>query len=121
MENYNNQPPKYEDLSAPASSSGNTNTPELTKGKNLATISLVLGICGTVLSILFYLPGAILGLGAGIVGLILSMKSKTLGFVGGMRTAGFILSIIAMVLGTMMTVACVACWSSFNPYWYYYW
>ena len=112
MENYNKQPPQYDYLSGAASSSGNTDTPELSQGNSLAIASLVLGIIGTVMPLFFGLIGSLIGLVAGIVGLILSLKAKKLGYVGGMRTAGLVLSIIAIVFGVLISLTCAACLAS---------
>lgn len=45
----------------------------------------------------------------GIVGLILAGNAKKAGFVGGMQTAGFVLSLIGLIGGAIFFVACVAC------------
>ena len=61
-------------------------------GKGAAIASLVLGIIGLVVALFVFGPvGAILG----IVGVVMASKAKQQGFEGGMRTAGFVLSILA--------------------------
>lgn len=45
----------------------------------------------------------------GIVGLILAGNAKKAGFVGGMQTAGFVLSLIGLIGGAIFFVACVVC------------
>ena len=81
-------------------------------GKITAIASLVCGI----LSIFFSFFGitAILSVLFGIAGLVLASNSKKAGFIGGMRTAGFALSIIGLVLGAIIFVACVACVGSLS-------
>lgn len=76
-------------------------------GKGAATASLVLGIVGVV----FWWFGwsALISVITGIIGLILAAKAKKAGFVGGMRTAGFVLSLISLIGGAVIFVACVAC------------
>lgn len=76
-------------------------------GKGAAIASMVLGIVGVVLWFFGY--GAILSVILGIVGLILAGNAKKAGFVGGIATAGTVLSIISLVGGAIFLVACVAC------------
>lgn len=66
---------------------------EIKKCKGLSIASLVLGIVGIVLSIVFL--GGILGIIGAILGLIAIIKSKPK---SGMAIAGFILSIIAVLI-----------------------
>ncbi|MCD7805287.1 MAG: hypothetical protein LUH03_09145 [Oscillospiraceae bacterium] len=81
----------------------NTNVP----GKGAATGSLVVGIIGVVLWFFGY--SSILSVILGVVGLVLASSSKKSGFDGGMRTAGFVLSLISLIGGALVFVACVAC------------
>ena len=76
-------------------------------GKGAAIASLVCGI----VSIVFWWFGvtAIVSVILGIVGLVLAANSKKAGFHGGLQTAGFVLSIIGLVLGAIIFVSCVAC------------
>ncbi len=76
-------------------------------GKNQAVASLVLGI----VSVVFWFFGitTILSLIMGIVGLVLASMSKKSGFVGGIRTAGFVLSLIGTIGGALFFVTCVLC------------
>ncbi len=67
-------------------------------GKGAATASLVLGIVG------MFFAGIILG----ILGLYYAAKAKREGFVGGIRTAGFVLSLLALIFGAV-SVACLIC------------
>ncbi len=76
-------------------------------GKGAAIGSLVCGI----VSIVFWFFGvtSILSLILGVVGLVLASNSKKAGFDGGLRTAGFVLSIIGTVFGALIFVSCIAC------------
>ena len=67
-------------------------------------------VCGIV-SIVFWFFGvtSILSLVLGVVGLVLASNSKKAGFDGGLRTAGFVLSIIGTVFGALIFVSCIAC------------
>lgn len=76
-------------------------------GKGLATASLVLGIISVCLWFFGYT--SLLSVILGIVGIVLAVMSKKQGFEGGIRTAGLVLSIIAVVGGVIFFVACVAC------------
>ena len=76
-------------------------------GKGAATDSLVLGIISVVLWFFGY--SALVSVILGIVGLILAGNAKKAGFNGGIRTAGFVLSLIGLIGGAIFFVACVAC------------
>lgn len=76
-------------------------------GKGAATASLVLGIISVVLWFFGY--SALVSVILGIVGLILAGNAKKAGFNGGIRTAGFLLSLIGLIGGAIFFVACVAC------------
>lgn len=76
-------------------------------GKGAATASMVLGIISVVLWFFGY--SALVSVVLGIVGLILAGNAKKAGFVGGMQTAGFVLSLIGLIGGAIFFVACVAC------------
>lgn len=81
------------------------------KGQGLATASLVLGIVGVALSLLglvLSLWMCIPGLICGIAGLVTAKKAKKNGCISGIRTAGFILSIIAAVLGGIGVIVLIA-------------
>lgn len=69
-------------------------------GKTSATVSLVLGIISVVFAFVVPLVGVI----CAIVGLVFASKAKKEGFIGGMRTAGFVLSIIGLVLAIIMWI-----------------
>lgn len=75
-------------------------------GKGAATASLVLGIISVVLWFFGY--SALISVILGIVGLILAGNAKKAGFNGGIRTAGFVLSLIGLIGGAIFFVACVA-------------
>ena len=76
-------------------------------GKGAATARLVLGIISVVLWFFGY--SALVSVILGIVGLILAGNAKKAGFNGGIRTAGFVLSLIGLIGGAIFFVACVAC------------
>jgi hypothetical protein len=76
-------------------------------GKGAAIGSLVCGIVAVVLW--WFGVSAIVSVVLGIVGLILAANAKKAGFQGGMQTAGFVLSLIGLIGGAIVFVACVAC------------
>ena len=76
-------------------------------GKGAATASMVLCIISVVLWFFGY--SALVSVILGIVGLILAGNAKKAGFVGGMQTAGFVLSLIGLIGGAIFFVACVVC------------
>lgn len=81
-------------------------------GKNFAIASMVLGIVSCVLAWFGY--SVIIALVCGILGLIFWSKAKKIGFIGGLLTAGFVLSLIGTILSTLVFVACVACVGLFS-------
>lgn len=71
-------------------------------GKGAAIGSLV---CGIVSLVIPYI-----GLIVAIVGLVLAGNAKKQGFEGGLRTAGFVLSLLGVIFGAIGVVSsCVAC------------
>ena len=84
----------------------NTN-PDDAPGHGAAVASLVLGIIAVVLWFFGY--SAIVSVVLGIIGLVCAGNAKKQGFVGGIRTAGFVLSLIGLIGGALVFVACVAC------------
>ena len=76
-------------------------------GKGAAVASLVLGIIAVVLWFFGYT--SIVSVILGIVGLVCAGNAKKAGFMGGLRTAGFVLSLIGLIGGSIAFVACVAC------------
>ena len=76
-------------------------------GKNAAVASLVCGI----VSIVFWTFGvtSIFSLILGIAGLILANNSKKAGYNEGLRTAGFVVSLLGTIFGALIFVGCVAC------------
>ena len=96
----------------PAVTNPNTNTastenhdPEAGKGN--ATASLVLGIIAVVCWFFGY--SSLISVICGFIGITLAGKSKNEGYEGGTRTAGFVLSLIGLIGGALVFVACVAC------------
>lgn len=88
-------------VSATGSSNGNE------PGKGAAIAGMVLGIISIVTW--FFGMGALIGLVTGIIGLVCASNSKKAGYVGGMRTAGFVCSLIGVIGSVLVFVACVAC------------
>lgn len=76
-------------------------------GKGAATASLVLGIVSVVCW--FTGVGAIISVVCGIIGLVTANNAKKAGFEGGIRTAGFVLSIIGLVGGGIVFAGALAC------------
>lgn len=76
-------------------------------GKGAAVASLVLGIIAVVLWFFGYT--SIVSVILGIVGLVCAGNAKKAGFMGGLCTAGFVLSLIGLIGGGIAFVACVAC------------
>lgn len=76
-------------------------------GKSAATASLVLGIVAVVCWFFGY--SAIISVICGFIGMTLAGKAKNEGFEGGTRTAGFVLSLIGLIGGALVLIACVAC------------
>ena len=60
-----------------------------------AVASLILGICSIVSW--FFGLGALLGMVLGIVGLVLAGQAKKAGNIEGIRTAGFVCSLIGLI------------------------
>ena len=90
----------------PQMQSGNSD-----RGKGVAIASLVLGIVGSVLALFGFLVGLWLCVPSficGIAGLVTAKKAKKNGCISGIRTAGFILSIIAAVLGGIGVIVLIA-------------
>ena len=88
-------------------------------GKNKAVASLVLGIVSVVFW--FFGMGAVIGLAAGIVGIVMAVLAKKEGFVGGMQMAGFICSIIGAAGSAIAFIACLACYAAYGSYfWWLY-
>ena len=76
-------------------------------GRGAAIASLVLGIIAVALWFFGY--SALVSIVLGIIGLVCAGNAKKAGFVGGLRTAGFVLSLIGLIGGAVAFVACVAC------------
>ena len=74
-------------------------------GKSQATASLVLGIVGIALMI-FGL--SLISIITSAIGLVMAGKAKKLGYMDGMRTAGFVINLIVLILCIIMVVACGA-------------
>lgn len=72
-------------------------------GKGAAIGSLVCGIISLVLS------SVGVTLIVAIIGLVLAAKAKNAGFNGGLRTAGFVLSLLGVIFSAVGLVSCIAC------------
>lgn len=74
---------------------------------NLAIATLVLGIA----SIVFFFGGvsALLSIACGIAGVITSSKAKKAGNTEAIRQIGFVMSLVGVIVGAIIFVACVAC------------
>ena len=76
-------------------------------GSTLATASLVLGIIGVICWFFGY--SSIISLILGIIGLVLASRARQEGNTSGVRTAGFVCSLIAVIGGAIVFVAVIAC------------
>ncbi len=72
-----------------------------------AVASLALGIIAIVLWFFGY--STIISFILGLVGIILASNAKKAGNTEGIRTAGFICSLVGMLGGIIAFLACVAC------------
>lgn len=76
-------------------------------GYGAAIASLILGIIGVVLWFFGY--SSIISIILGIIGIVLANNAKKKGFTGGIRTGGFVLSLISLIGGAIAFIACIAC------------
>ena len=76
-------------------------------GESNATASLVLGIIGAVLGFTGLIPFVL-----GIIGIVQSNKAKKLGCNNSSSTAGFVLSLISVILGGIAIVVIFLLFSS---------
>lgn len=85
----------------------------------MAVASLVLGIVSLVLNIIF---GTVYGVGilTSLVGVVLGAMARKDLETKGMATAGMVCSIIALVLGILVFIACIACASAIASSGYYF-
>lgn len=87
-----------------------TNNQPTVPGKNLAIASLVLGIIAIVLWFFGYSSaGSVI---CGIVGLVCASKAKQEGFSGGIQTAGLVLSLLGVIVGSIVFISCLACYGT---------
>lgn len=69
------------------------------EGKNFAVASMVCGIAAAAAILLVEIEEMVLvGLALGIVAIVMAVIAKKKGYVGGMRSAGFVLGIIGTSL-----------------------
>ena len=85
----------------------NTSEKKNQPGSGQATASMVLGIISVVCW--FFGVGSVLSVILGIIGLMCASKAKKQGCNSGIRTAGFVLSIIGLCGGSVVFVSCIAC------------
>ncbi len=76
-------------------------------GKGAAIASMVLGIVGVVCW--FFSWSSVVSVVLGVIGLILASNAKKAGYESGVRTAGFVLSLISLIGGAIVVIACVSC------------
>ena len=74
-------------------------------GHDKAVMVLIFGIVSCVTFFWGYL--AVISIVAGIVGLVMASKAKGEGNAEGIRTAGFILSLVGLILGTLVFIATI--------------
>ena len=62
-------------------------------------------------SIVFFFGGvsALLSIACGIAGVIISSKAKKAGNTEAIRQVGFVMSLVGVIVGAIIFVACVAC------------
>lgn len=72
----------------------------------MGVASLVLGIISVVMAVLFSAFGWLAAI-LDLIGIVLGSSARKKGQ-GGVATAGFVLSIIGLILGLLMYVACAA-------------
>ena len=101
--------------------SGYPGQPGSEPGKGAAIASMVLGIITLVFCWMSFF--AIIGIITGAVGIILAMTSKKAGYMGGMRTAGFVCSVVGLAISSVVFLCCAivcAAASSYSSYrWWY--
>lgn len=104
MDEYNPQNTPEQSYQEPPQSQGSG---DQQPGHGAAVASLVLGIIAVALWFFGY--SAIVSVILGIIGLVCAGNAKKAGFTGGLRTAGFVLSLVGLIGGAIAFVACVAC------------
>lgn len=75
-------------------------------GSGHAKASLVLGIISLVCLVINWLYLSLVSIILGIIGLVLASSAKKEGNKSGIRTAGFVTSLIGLILGVLCFVAC---------------
>lgn len=79
---------------------------DIVPGKNKAVASLVLGIIAIVCWA-FGSGGIIISLVCGIIGIVMSSKAKSAGYTGGMRTGGFVCSLIGLIISGLVLLMAI--------------
>ncbi|MCR5154588.1 MAG: hypothetical protein K6B75_07065 [Lachnospiraceae bacterium] len=92
-------------------------------GKDKATVSMVLGVLGLILAVTGL--GFVISVILGIIGLCYASMAKKDGYTGNERTMGFIFSLLALILGVIVTLVFIGVVAFFidgvvngNPYFY---
>ena len=75
-------------------------------GSGLANASLVLGIISILCIVASWMYLSIVSIILGIIGLVLASSAKKEGNKSGIRTAGFVTSLIGLILGVVCLVSC---------------
>ena len=75
----------------------------ITRAAHLMALGIISIVCWV------FTATSFIGLITGIIGLICSSSAKKAGFKGGIQTAGFVCSLIGVIGGAIVLVACVAC------------
>ena len=84
--------------------------PRQQPASGLATASMVIGIIGLVVTIMFFWIPFVAQI-LPVISLIMGIVAKNQGNQSGAATAGIVLSIIALALGLFWMVSCLACFA----------
>ena len=95
--------PIYSSSSSAYTENGNSSNQA---GSGLAKASLVLGIISLVCLVINWMYLSLVSIILGIIGLVLASSAKKEGNKSGIRTAGFVTSLIGLILGVLCFVAC---------------
>ena len=77
--------------------------PDSEAGKPQAVASLVLGLVSLLMLVGGYL--SLVSILLGIIGLVLAHQARSRGYRGGVRTAGFVLSLLGLIGGVLVLVS----------------
>ena len=84
--------------------------PRHQRGLTLIELTMTIVVLG-IIGVLCWFMGwsSILSVILGVVGLIFAGKAKSAGYESSIRTAGFVLSLISLIGGALVFIACLAC------------